>query len=240
MENRSFDHFLGWLPNADGKQAGLTYRDKQGIAHHTYSLSGDYTGCPHPDPDHSYDGGRVQYDGGKMDGFLRSGANDIYSIGYYKQNDIPFYAALARNYTTCDRYFPSILGPTFPNRIFLHAAQTDRLSNTAAPSSLPTIGTSSPPPVSAPTTTIPTFVLGLWGPKYAAFRGPTQIFCSPPLPERCPRFLSSIPSTPFSTTAPATTIIRTPTFAKRSLPVRHIPGRGQWPELAQHGLHRKF
>ena len=21
MENRSFDHFLGWLPNADGKQA---------------------------------------------------------------------------------------------------------------------------------------------------------------------------------------------------------------------------
>ena len=30
MENRSFDHYLGWLPNADGRQAGLTYRDKQG------------------------------------------------------------------------------------------------------------------------------------------------------------------------------------------------------------------
>src|SRR2546423_518317 len=25
MENRSFDHFLGWLPGADGKQAGLSY-----------------------------------------------------------------------------------------------------------------------------------------------------------------------------------------------------------------------
>ncbi len=24
MENRSFDHLLGWLPNADGMQAGLT------------------------------------------------------------------------------------------------------------------------------------------------------------------------------------------------------------------------
>ena len=23
MENRSFDHFLGWLPGADGQQAGL-------------------------------------------------------------------------------------------------------------------------------------------------------------------------------------------------------------------------
>jgi phospholipase C len=37
MENRSFDHFLGWLPNADGKQAGLTYADNQGVPHHTYS-----------------------------------------------------------------------------------------------------------------------------------------------------------------------------------------------------------
>ncbi|MGB8004424.1 MAG: alkaline phosphatase family protein, partial [Gaiellaceae bacterium] len=25
MENRSFDHLLGWLPHADGKQAGLKY-----------------------------------------------------------------------------------------------------------------------------------------------------------------------------------------------------------------------
>src|SRR6185436_13883285 len=28
MENRSFDHFLGWLPGANGRQAGLTYYDK--------------------------------------------------------------------------------------------------------------------------------------------------------------------------------------------------------------------
>jgi phospholipase C len=51
MENRSFDHFLGWLPNADGKQAGLTYVNKTGVSHSTRSLSGDYTGCPHPSPD---------------------------------------------------------------------------------------------------------------------------------------------------------------------------------------------
>src|SRR3954449_12742278 len=24
MENRSFDHYLGWMPEADGRQAGLT------------------------------------------------------------------------------------------------------------------------------------------------------------------------------------------------------------------------
>jgi phospholipase C len=139
MENRSFDHFLGWLPNADGKQAGLTFVDANGVAHPTSSLSGDFTGCPHPSPDHSYSGGRVEYDNGLMDGFLRAGNNDVYSIGYYGEADIPFYAALARNYATCDRYFASILGPTFPNRLFLHAAQTDRLSDSVNFTSLSTI-----------------------------------------------------------------------------------------------------
>ena len=139
MENRSFDHFLGWLPNADGKQAGLSYVDVAGVTHGTHSLSGDYTGCPHPDPDHSYDGARVEYDHGLMNGFLRAGSNDVYSIGYYGEQDIPFYAAFARNFTACDRYFASILGPTFPNRLFLHAAQTDRLTNSTNISSLPTI-----------------------------------------------------------------------------------------------------
>src|SRR5262249_37764751 len=33
MENRSFDHFLGWLPGANGRQAGLAYPDKNGTPH---------------------------------------------------------------------------------------------------------------------------------------------------------------------------------------------------------------
>src|SRR5215813_9349703 len=66
MENRSFDHLLGWLPHADGIQAGLTYIDGSGSSHVTHALAPDYTGCGHPDPDHSYPGGRIQYDGGKM------------------------------------------------------------------------------------------------------------------------------------------------------------------------------
>src|SRR5215469_18714551 len=82
MENRSFDHFLGWLPNAAGIQAGLNFTDKSGASHPTHSLSGDFTGCPQSDPDHSYNESRVAYDGGKMDGFLRAGANDLYTIGY--------------------------------------------------------------------------------------------------------------------------------------------------------------
>jgi len=35
MENRSFGHFLGWLSNANGKQAGLSYVDYSGASHLT-------------------------------------------------------------------------------------------------------------------------------------------------------------------------------------------------------------
>src|SRR5580658_6650720 len=39
MENRSFDHFLGWLPHAHGRQAGLSYADAKGANHNTYHLT---------------------------------------------------------------------------------------------------------------------------------------------------------------------------------------------------------
>src|ERR1700761_3246551 len=138
MENRSFDHLLGWLPGANGHQAGLTYVDSHGEAHPTNRLT-TFVGCSHPDPDHSYAGGRSEVNGGAMDGWLRTTTNDTFSIGYYLEADLPFYSALARNFTTLDNYFASILSSTFPNRVFQHAAQTDRTSNTIDISTLPTI-----------------------------------------------------------------------------------------------------
>jgi phospholipase C len=73
-----------------------------------------------------------------MDGFL-AGANDEYAIGYYVAADRPFHAALAAEFTTFDRFFSSILAGTYPNRIFQHAAQTDRLDNSLDLSTLRTI-----------------------------------------------------------------------------------------------------
>lgn len=139
MENRSFDHLLGWLPNADGMQAGLTFPNPSGSPMATWPLAPDFTGCSYPDPDHSYSGGRIEYDNGKMDGFLTDASNGLNAIGYYVQQDLPFRSALALNYTTCDRYFPSILAPTYPNRIFQHAGQTDRLDDSLEICTLPTI-----------------------------------------------------------------------------------------------------
>ena len=77
MENRSFDHMLGWLTHANGRQNGLTYLDKAGHPHPTYHLR-NYQNCAFADPDHSYPGGRIQYDGGKCDGWLRAATNDLF------------------------------------------------------------------------------------------------------------------------------------------------------------------
>ena len=139
MENRSFDHLLGWLPGARGRQAGLLYTDRDGIVHPTHPLRPDRTGCGHPDPSHSWQGGREQRNDGLMDGFLCSGANDEFAIGYYREWDRPFTGQLARHYTTCDAYHCAILGPTLPNRIFQHTAQTDRITNTLDLADLVTI-----------------------------------------------------------------------------------------------------
>src|SRR5689334_16283716 len=122
MENRSFDHFLGWLPGADGRQAGLTFTDKAGKKLKTQRLAPDWQGCAHPDPDHSWDGGRTQLNGGRCDGFLRSGDNDVFSISYYAEHDLGFIQDAAKEFTTFDRFHCSLMGSTLPNREYMHAA----------------------------------------------------------------------------------------------------------------------
>ena len=140
MENRSFDHLLGWVPRADGHQRGLTYFDTAGVPHRTHRLAPDFQGCGHSDPDHSYAGGRVEFNNGACDGWLRAGRNDDFAIGYYTKQDLSFFSEAAKRWTVCDRYFAAIMAETFPNRIYQHAAQTDRLSNDIFPlSTLPTI-----------------------------------------------------------------------------------------------------
>lgn len=168
MENRSFDHLLGWLPGADGKQSGLSYKDNAGMSQPTHRLT-SFDGCGQADPNHSQDGGHVQFNGGACDGWLQAPGSDLSAIGYYVAADLSFFGQAAPQWTVLDRYFAPFLGPTYPNRIIAQAGQTDRTSNTAVASTLPTIwdrlstaglkganyGTS---PVSA----------SLWGLKYSS------------------------------------------------------------------------
>ncbi|MBV8258724.1 MAG: alkaline phosphatase family protein [Actinobacteria bacterium] len=137
MENRSFDHILGWLQGADGKQAGLTYLDANGTPHSTFPLAPDFQGCSYKDPDHEYAGARVEWNNGACDGWLK--ASDLWSIGYYRQQDLPFLGKAAPAFTTCDRFFASFLGPTFPNRFYSLSAATDRNDDSLNRIDLPTI-----------------------------------------------------------------------------------------------------
>jgi len=137
MENRSFDHFLGWLPGANGKQAGLEFADGRGVKHRTHRLEA-FSACDKDDPGHSYAAGRIQYNDGKVDGFLKD-APDTFPIGYFEQDQLLFWGEAAPAWTICDNYFAAIMGPTFPNRFFQHCGRTDRIENTIEISGMPTI-----------------------------------------------------------------------------------------------------
>ena len=119
MENRSFDHLLGWLPGANGRQQGLSYLDKDGVAHDTWPLAADFQGCSYDDPDHTWPGIAIQYADGRCDGFLKTAkVGDRFPIGFYREDDLPIISALAKGYTTFDNYFCSMMGPTWENRLF--------------------------------------------------------------------------------------------------------------------------
>jgi phospholipase C len=138
MENRSFDHMLGWHPTADAMQEGLSYPDASGLLYSTFPLAPDFQGCAYADPDHSWEGGRIEYNGGACDGWMRANS-DPFTLGYYTAADLPFLGRAALDWTVCDRYFSAIMAPTYPNKIYEHCAVTDRLDNVKELSTLPTI-----------------------------------------------------------------------------------------------------
>lgn len=143
QENRSFDSYFGHL----GKYAGrtdiesapdtTTLPDKAGGAP---SAANAYQHAPHPcflDTNHEWAGSHVEYNGGKNDGFVE--ANQGYgetklasprpelfsgarSLFWYDERDLPFYYELAKTFGVADHYHCSLLGPTWPNRMYLYSA----------------------------------------------------------------------------------------------------------------------
>src|ERR1700744_1093120 len=95
MENRSFDHFLGWLPGADGRHDLTFVSAVDGNTYPNYPLAPDFQGCGYSDPDHSWEGWLVQHNHGRLDGFLQRpttpadnpgvklAAANTFPVGYY-------------------------------------------------------------------------------------------------------------------------------------------------------------
>ncbi len=126
MENHSYDNYLGMLPGRGeglpGRGEGLPGSASQSAypPHHltsTVQVKGN--------PTQSWHATHLQYDGGANDGFPRSievtvpGADASIPMGYWTEEDLPFYYGLAKTFPLADHWFSSCLGPTFPNRRFL-------------------------------------------------------------------------------------------------------------------------
>jgi phospholipase C len=117
-ENRSFDEYFGRLsrrrPDVEPLPLSFSNVDADG---NVVTPFHETTTCSTMDPDHSWAGLHAAVNGGKMDGFVKvSGAA---AMGWYDETDFPFYDFLVDHYALADRYFPSVLGPTFPNRHYL-------------------------------------------------------------------------------------------------------------------------
>jgi len=142
MENRSFDHYLGSLRLLEGRADvdGLIGSEMNPTAASVpvpVHLLENFTPA---DPPHGWDACHAQWNGGANDGFVRehAGANEADVMGYHVRSQIPVTYALADAGVVCNRWFSGCLGPTWPNRFYLHGA-TSRGMQT----NLPVLGFSS-------------------------------------------------------------------------------------------------
>lgn len=128
MENRSFDHMLGYLDLRDGQTEVRGLSRAKTIIHDGKPHEPKYlasTAFPKSmDPPHGKKEIAKQINGGAMDGFIESfaRANDVAEpervMGYYTHRELPVYDHLAHNFLICDQWFSSAPSATWPNRLF--------------------------------------------------------------------------------------------------------------------------
>jgi phospholipase C len=140
MENRSFDHMLGFMKSLaypiDGLNADEVNHDSTGEPVKVDN-SAAYSGDLSTDPSHDFEDVMEQMFGVRapgpnqqpdMSGFVRnyerftgrvSDAHDIMKC--FDPARLSILTTLAREYALCDRWFASVPGSTLPNRLYVHA-----------------------------------------------------------------------------------------------------------------------
>jgi len=150
QENRSFDHYFGSYPGAEGRPPGVCLPDPAGgpcVAPY-YDSNDENRGGPH-----NWKNALDCIDGGKMDGFLTNsysnftpGANcmppapncspgsdprDV--MGWHDQREIPNYWSYADLYVLQDHAFESITSYSLPAHLYMLAAQSGGYIGTGQP-----------------------------------------------------------------------------------------------------------
>lgn len=127
QEDRTFNNYFGTYPGANGWPEGAAMAvdpdDPTAGTVEPFKLQSTRT----PSLPHSAKAMVRAYNDGAMDSFIVSaetyGASDgTLAMGYYDYRDIPFYWNLADDYVLADNWFSSVMGPSFPNHLYLFAA----------------------------------------------------------------------------------------------------------------------
>jgi phospholipase C len=118
-ENRTFDHYFGRFPGAEGARRGKTCDgDTVRLRRAADSI---------PGPVHSFDQALEAINGGRMNCFDRLyEGRDLESYVQYRKDQIPRYWAYARRYVLADHFFSSMYGPTGPEHLWTISGQSDR------------------------------------------------------------------------------------------------------------------
>jgi phospholipase C len=138
LENRSFDHMLGYLSleggrtDVDGLTTSTQANPYEGSSHAPHHLARTEFATEAEDPGHSGADVREQLSGGNTgfaSNFAKHAAHYVEKnggpmpdpglvMGYYDAADLPVYDFLAEHFMVCDRWFSSVPGATWPNRLY--------------------------------------------------------------------------------------------------------------------------
>ena len=125
-ENRTFDHYFGTYPGADGATEGGTLEctDNGCVPGPDVPLKPAPYIQPH-DITHGFSSGLYAINGGAMNGFNIIGAGqDLSGYVQHSRKTLPNYWAYADRFVLADRFFTSMYGPTFPEHLYTVAAQS--------------------------------------------------------------------------------------------------------------------
>jgi phospholipase C len=152
LENRSFDNLYGGFAGADGLDAARRAPPQVDLAGRPYRTLPQAPDTPFPQnlPNAPFDIGKfippstptrdlihrfyqeqAQINRGRMDRFAAVSDAQGLTMGYYRTDELPL-AALAREFTLCDRFFHSAFGGSFLNHQWLIAARTPHFAGAPA------------------------------------------------------------------------------------------------------------
>jgi phospholipase C len=155
LENRSFDHMLGFSDIAGTDAAtgdptaidGLTGLESNFFNGAEYQVTRGAAPVMPVDPAHEFPdvthqlcGPNVTYSSGRPypridnSGFVASymaggGQSPAEIMRCYTPAQLPVLTALAREFVVCDNWYASLPGPTWPNRMFVHGASSGGLDH---------------------------------------------------------------------------------------------------------------